>query len=253
MNKGELVEAIADIMSIGRYYRASKSSLIAFFTMLVVGALFCGPGPANAANYSSQQELVEKARLTIEKFAAHPGMDYFRSLAKKAKAIFIVPQILRGAFFLGGAGGSGVLLVREQATGKWSQPTFYTIGTASFGLQIGGDVSEVVFVVRTAKGLEEFYSSSIRLGSDFSVAAGPVGVGTGATGAFKAKSDLVMFSSNKGVYGGMSLKGSVIAFSDTSNRAYYGKNVRPIDILVRANASNPHSAALRAAVTKIAK
>jgi lipid-binding SYLF domain-containing protein len=75
----------------------------------------------------------------------------------------------------------------------------------------------------------------------------------GATGAFKAKSDLVMFSSNKGVYGGMSLKGSMIEFSDTSNRAYYGRNVRPVDILVRGTANNPNSDSLRAAVAKIAK
>lgn len=240
-------------MSYGQYGKVSKSGLTVFFTMLVVGVLFFGLGPANAANFSSQQELVEKARLTIEKFAADPRLGHFHSLAKRAKALFIVPQILRGAFFIGGAGGSGVLLVRDPATGKWSQPTFYTIGTASFGLQFGGDVSEAVFVVRTAKGLKEFYSSSIKVGSDFSVATGPKGGGTGAMGVFKPKSDLVMFSFNKGLYGGMSLKGSMIEFSEESNRAYYGRNVSAEDILVRTKARNPKSVALRLAVTKIAK
>jgi SH3 domain-containing YSC84-like protein 1 len=55
---------------------------------------------------------------------------------------------------VGGSGGSGVLLVKDDKTGEWSPPAFYTLGGASFGLQIGGEVSEVVLLVTTQKGLD---------------------------------------------------------------------------------------------------
>ncbi|HEY7532699.1 MAG TPA: lipid-binding SYLF domain-containing protein, partial [Nitrospiraceae bacterium] len=125
-----------------------------------------------------QQQLVDKARLTLEAFAADPDLkEPLRELGPQARALFIVPQFVRGAFIFGGAGGSGVLLVRDERTGKWGQPVFYNIGSASFGLQVGADVSEIVLVVRTRKGVEEFYRSDFKLGGNVGMAVGPVGTG----------------------------------------------------------------------------
>ena len=76
-----------------------------------------------------------------------------REMKGEAKGLFIMPQFVRGALVFGGAGGSGVLIVRDEKSKKWSEPVFYTIGSASFGLQIGGDVSEMIFVVRTRERL----------------------------------------------------------------------------------------------------
>ena len=116
--------------------------------------------PGISAAATEQEQLVEKAKLTIEAFATDPSVkEDVRGWSKEAKGLFIVPQLLRGAFVFGGAGGSGVLLVRDEKTGEWSQPVFYNIGAVTFGLQAGGDTSELIFVVRTQKGLEQFYRS----------------------------------------------------------------------------------------------
>ena len=113
--------------------------------------------PVFSAEAMAQQQLVDKAQMTLEAFGADPNLkDALRELGPQARALFIVPQFMRGAFVFGGAGGSGVLLVRNEKSGKWGQPAFYNIGSASFGLQIGADVSEIVLVVRTTKGVEEF-------------------------------------------------------------------------------------------------
>ncbi|NJN36782.1 MAG: metal-sensing transcriptional repressor [Nitrospiraceae bacterium] len=104
---------------------------------------------------------------------------------------------MRGAFVFGGAGGSGVLVVRDEKTKKWSEPAFYTIGSASFGLQVGGDVSELIFVVRTQKGLEQFYRSDVKLGTDTSIALGPAGAGASVKGI---TADLVAYARKKGVF-----------------------------------------------------
>ncbi len=121
---------------------------VLFGTMLALSAT-----PALAADAAEQQQLVDKAKMTVEAFAVDSGVGpATREMKGEAKALFIVPQFMRGAFVFGGAGGSGVLLVRDEKTKKWSEPAFYTIGSASFGLQIGGDVSEMIFVVRSQKG-----------------------------------------------------------------------------------------------------
>ena len=93
------------------------------------------------------------------------------------KGILIVPQFLKAAFGFGGAGGGGVFLARDEETGDWSQPVFYNLGALSFGLQIGGDASEMVIVVKKIGALESFYSSSFKLGGDANIAVGPAGGG----------------------------------------------------------------------------
>lgn len=205
--------------------------------------------PALAADAVEQQQLVDKAKLTVEAFISDPSVGpATRELKDEAKALFIVPQFLRGAFVFGGAGGSGVLIVRDEKTKQWSEPTFYTIGSASFGLQVGGDVSELVFVVRNQKGLEEFYRTDFKLGVDVSMAVGPVGGGGSAKGI---TADLVAYARKRGVFAGIAVDGSVIAVSDDSNAAYYGKAVRPTDIIVKQTVSNPKSSDLRNAAAKL--
>lgn len=205
--------------------------------------------PALAADAVEQQQLVDKAKLTVEAFISDPSVGpATRELKDEAKALFIVPQFLRGAFVFGGAGGSGVLIVRDEKTKQWSEPAFYTIGSASFGLQVGGDVSELVFVVRNQKGLEEFYRTDFKLGVDVSMAVGPVGGGGSAKGI---TADLVAYARKRGVFAGVAVDGSVIAVSDDSNAAYYGKAVRPTDIIVKQTVSNPKSSDLRNAAAKL--
>src|SRR3546814_7896369 len=69
---------------------------------------------------------------------------------KAAKGILIVPQLVKGGFIIGAEGGSGVFLARG-TDGSWSPPAFYTLGAGSIGLQIGGEVKEVVFVMMSDK------------------------------------------------------------------------------------------------------
>ncbi|HSA86574.1 MAG TPA: lipid-binding SYLF domain-containing protein [Nitrospira sp.] len=220
-----------------------------FMAGILIGILTAGaPVPAQASDFAEQQQVVEKAKMTLESFLTDPSVGpALRDLKSETKALFIVPQFLRGAFVFGGAGGHGVLIVRDEATKKWSEPAFYNIGSASFGLQVGGDVSEIIFVVRSQRGLEDFYRSEFKLGLDASMALGPVGEGGSLKGI---TADLVGYAKKKGIFAGMALDGSIITVSDDSNAAYYGKSVRPTDIIVKGSVSNPKSADLRNAAAK---
>jgi lipid-binding SYLF domain-containing protein len=229
----------------------SQSSVV---TMPVIATVLAGTmlgisvGPVLAAGSAEQQQVVDKAKMTLDSFLSDPSTGpALRDLKQQTKALFIVPQFIRGAFIFGGAGGSGVLIVRDEQTKKWSEPAFYNIGSASFGLQVGGDVSEIIFVVRNQKGLEEFYRSEFKLGADVSMAVGPVGEGGSMKGI---AADLVGYAKKKGAFAGIALDGSIITVSDDSNAAYYGRSVRPTDIIVKHSVSNPKSADLRNAATK---
>jgi lipid-binding SYLF domain-containing protein len=216
-----------------------------FLVAVTISAFVAGPlMPAGAAGPVEQQGLVDKSRVTFQSFMADPHMVWLQENLHQAKGLLIIPSLLKAGFFLGGSGGSGVLIVKDPQKGSWSQPAFYTLGSASFGLQIGGEAAEVIMMVRSQKALDALLKSSFKLGADTSVAVGPMGVGAKAN----VMADIFSFSRSKGAYAGISLEGAVIATRDKWNAAYYGKQASPVDILVAHAVSNPGSAELRAAV-----
>ena len=232
-------------------YRLAALGVTVLINVLAVAGLIAGPAPAFADDASEAQQLVEKAGLTFQNFAGDPNMGAFRDLVKRAKGVYIAPQVLRGAFIFGASGGSGVLLARDEKAEAWNGPAFYTIGEASFGLQIGGEASEVILLAMTERGVSKLLSTSVKLGADVSVAAGPVGAGVrGETAGLSV--DIVSFARSKGLYAGISLEGAVVATRDGLNQAYYGKAVTPTDILIRGGTSNPQAAKLIQAVAHVA-
>ena len=223
--------------------------VVAFFlsaAMIVTLAV-----PASADDKQEAAQLVEKAQMTLQSFMTDRSMEAFRDLIKDAKGVLIVPQLLKGAFIIGASGGSGVLLTRDGKADRWFGPAFYTLGGASFGLQIGGQASEVVLLVMTERGVASLMTNSIKLGADVGLAAGPVGIGVAASTA-NLSADILTFSRSKGLYGGISLDGAVVAPRGGLNEAYYAKQVTPTDIFVRREVTNRQARDLISEVTKLA-
>ena len=224
-------------------------------TALVVAVSAVGVLPAAgdaAKDARDAQQLVERAKLTVESFAADETVGKpVRNLIKKAKGVYIAPDVLRGAFIVGASGGSGVLLVRGDK-GQWNGPAFYTIGEASFGLQAGVDKSEVVLLIMSDRGVSSMLASSVKLGGDVSVAAGPVGAGATAETA-NVSADILSFARAKGLYAGASLEGAVMAKREGLNEAYYNKNdITPTEILIKGMAANKQAEPLKTEVNKLA-
>ena len=223
------------------------------FTIFLTAALVIfQAAPAAADDKQEATQLVEKARLTLDSFMHDSNMGPFRDLLKKAEGVLISPQLLKGAFFVGASGGSAVFLTRDKKTGQWSEPAFYTIGEASFGLQIGGEASEVIVLAMTDRGVKSLLTNSAKLGADVGIAVGPVGMGAAAATA-NLSADLLSFSRSKGLYGGVALDGAVVAVRGAWNDAYYGKKeVSPTDILVRHDVTNSQAMGLIEDVTRSA-
>jgi lipid-binding SYLF domain-containing protein len=206
-------------------------------TITIIAALVI---PVNAEKPIKQQLLVDQARITFESFMIDQNMAWFRDHMHEAKGFLIIPELLQGAFFVGGSGGRGVLVVKDQATGDWSQPVFYTLGSGSLGIQFGVEKSEIIMAVFTQKGLDRLYSTSFKLGGDVSIAAGPVGAGA----KYDVITDFVSFVRAKGIFAGVSLEGGMVKANDEWNELYYGKKVSSVGIVKHKLVSNPGSAEL---------
>jgi lipid-binding SYLF domain-containing protein len=217
-----------------------------FFCALMVGLVTFSTIQVTAAESAEEQELVDKAVLTLKHFLYHPDMSFFPEYLKKSVGVLIVPTFIKAGLVLGGAGGQGVLLVRDEKTGEWSEPAFYTLGSGSLGLQIGVEVSEVILLIKTRKVIDSLYASSLKLGGDISVAAGPAGRGAAAKGL---NADTISFALSKGVFAGISVEGAVITPKETANDAYYGTPVTPLEIIMFHKVTNPQSAQLRETLT----
>jgi len=185
--------------------------------------------------------LVSEARIVLLDFMRDPNQRWIQQHLSIARGVLISPRILRAGFIVGGSGGRALLVARDGRT--WAGPAFYDLVTANVGFQAGVDVSEVVIVVMTDKGLNSLLSPSFKIGVDASIAAGPVGAGARST----VTADLVAFTRAKGLYGGVNLDGTVVNANAAWDEMFYGRpNVVPTDILIRKTVTNSEAGPLLA-------
>lgn len=222
------------------------------FTAIVMAALLCSSAAVSfAADKAEAQSILDKSKGALSDMLGDENFSWLQGYLKTAKGVLIFPQVLKAGFFLGGSGGTGVLLVRNEATGSWSEPAFYTMGSVTFGLQIGGEAAEVVMLAMNQKAIDSLLSSSVKLGGDASIAVGPVGGGAkGAVTVPAVTADFISFTKAKGLYAGLNLDGSVLAVRDGLNSAYYGKAVTPKDIYVMKDVGSSGANELRSALGK---
>lgn len=203
--------------------------------------------PATAKSKQEKAEgLVEKAADTVNYFAGDSAYGPLWSTADNAKAMVIIPRSYRGGFIFGASGGNAIMIARND-DGTWSEPTFFTVGSVSFGFQAGVEASETVLLVMTQRGMERLLSTTVKLGADLSIAAGPLGAGAKAQTA-----DILAFSRSRGLYGGVSLEGALLKTRRSWNEAYYNAPVTPADIIYREKVANPLSSQLQSAVWTLA-
>lgn len=200
---------------------------------------------APIARASEQQNIVDLARVAFDEIRNDPNFSSFAAYFPKAKAVLIMPRLVKGGFFLGGEGGRGVLLARTPKTGAWSYPAFYVMGSASIGLQFGAQVSQVVFLIMTEGGLKKLLSGSVTLGVDANVAIGPLGAGVEAGSTPNVDVDFLSFARTQGAFIGVSFEGAVLKPDDAWTEAYYGKPLSAADVVIDSQAGNASAEPLR--------
>lgn len=172
---------------------------------------------------NDQQLVVDKARIVVESFLNDPDFAQMRVYVQNAYGVLIIPDLLKGGFFVGVEHGTGVLLARDPQSGDWSQPAFFDLWGGSFGLQFGGQTSDAIFTLMNAGAVQQLMSSRFQMGADASVAVGELGAGVGAGTTIQFGEDVYAFARNMGLYGGLALDGTYVTPQDAWNQALYGQ------------------------------
>jgi lipid-binding SYLF domain-containing protein len=199
-------------------------------------------GARAALALTPQQEVLDKSRITFDKLITSVEFGELPGYMKRAKAIMIFPELYKGGFVIGAEGGHGILTSRG-AQG-WSQPAFYDLAAGSLGLQIGGQVSEVVLTIMSDKALNAVLDNQLKFGGDMAIAVGPIGKGIGADTTTNMQADVYSFAKTAGLFGGVSFEGAGILKKDDWNHAYYGQGATPRGIVMENKFSNPNTQAL---------
>ena len=173
--------------------------------------------PAMAA--SDVGELLRHANQTVIHMRHDPALGPAKDMLSHARAIYIVPKLVKGGFIFGAEGGDGVLLKRT-AHG-WSQPRFYGMGSGSFGLQIGLEQAELVFIINSERALRGIEGGNFKIGGNGGITVATLSAG--AEGATTLRGgDMVVWTSATGAYGGLTFNGSVIKADEDENAAFKG-------------------------------
>lgn len=211
--------------------------------LLLLAAIVAAP--VRAEPVTDQTRMVARAVATVERLRREANLapDLERALAR-ARAVLVVPDLVKGGFVVGAEYGTGVLLTRG-ADGQWSGPAFYSVASGSVGLQVGVQNAETVYVILTQGGLDAILSNRIKAGAEAGVAVVTAGAGAEASTTSNLGADIVAFSKAVGLFGGASLEGAGILPRHSWNAAYYGGNPQPEDILLTRSVDNPQADRLR--------
>lgn len=193
----------------------------------LVAALLASCLVASATSAATEQEIVDQSVEILRAFRQMPEQEIPRRILDDARGLAII-RVLKIGFGVSGKGGEGVVVAR---TGHgWSGPSFIGLGGAGWGLQIGAQLTDFIFVLNNDAAVRAFSrDGNVKLGADVSAAAGPVGrdlqAGVTSTAA------VYTYSRSKGLFAGISLEGAIIGTQKTANARYYGRVVGARSIL----------------------
>ncbi len=218
--------------------------------LLLAVTMLAAPLLTGCAHNDTPQPLVDNATLAVQNMlTTEPGGRDAISVLRRARAVVICPNIFRGALVFGGEGGE-CLMVARAAGGSWSNPAFYSLGSGSFGAQIGVQNAQVLMLIRTTDGLNALLNSQFKFGADAGITAANFGGNAGGALSTALDADIIIFSKTEGLYGGISLNGSILSSDSGKDQAYYGNAVDARQIVVNMQGANPGANPLRAMLTR---
>jgi lipid-binding SYLF domain-containing protein len=226
----------------GIYFEGLSMNL---FSKLAVGFAMAASlltASAPAARAADEAGLLNDAIGTVDDLRHSPNFDAARHAMRGARAVLIVPALVKGGFIFGAEGGSGVLLARTHS--GWSSPAFYTLGSASFGFQAGLQKAELVMIITSDRALRALQRSKFKIGAGLGLTVVTLGAGVEGATTGNLSGDIIVWSQAAGIYGGISLNGSVVAPDDKANARFYGGATRTETILANG-VKNPAAAELR--------
>ena len=201
------------------------------------------------AGSGGEQTLVDRAALTLQEMMTQTVSQDPKTLLRQAKGVMICPRVFKAGFFIGGEGGSCVMLARS-GNGTWSYPTFYDLASGSLGFQIGVQDSQLLLLIMNSRGLNAVMDSQVRLGANLSVAVATMGLGVQGSTTAAVGADIIAFAAARGLFGGISLEGSLMSARVDENQSYYGQPYGARQIVQQMQGTNAGADPLREVLTR---
>jgi lipid-binding SYLF domain-containing protein len=208
-----------------------------------LGALLLGAIALPAFGQDKEQDRVKNAGNVIHEIMNIPD-DIPQSIIDKADCVVVLPSVVKFAIGIGGSYGRGVMTCRggKSFRGRWGAPTMMALEGGSFGLQLGGQATDFVLLLMSAKSADNILTSKVKLGGDASAAAGPVGRTASAETDVTLRAEILSYSRARGLFAGISLSGSTLRPDNDANKNLYGKEVSAKDIVFNRAVPVPPSA-----------
>jgi SH3 domain-containing YSC84-like protein 1 len=207
--------------------------------LLLVGVGLACVSSARAADTQKLDARIDAAHAVLHELMATPDKGVPLDIAAKAHCVAVIPGFKKGAFLVGAQYGQGVATCRT-ATG-WSAPVFIQLMGASFGLQAGGQSTDLVLVGVNAKSLDDLLKDKVKLGGDVAASAGPVGRNSQASTTELANAEFLTYSRSQGLFAGVDLTGDEVHQNSKDTTAYYGKDI-PYQVILSGKTPTPASA-----------
>jgi lipid-binding SYLF domain-containing protein len=188
------------------------------------------------AGESESKRLRESAEV-LNDIMKTPDRSIPQDLLQKAHCAVVIPGMKKGGFIVGAKYGRGFASCRLPGGKGWSAPYAMRAEGGSFGFQIGGAESDLVFLIMSERGMKGLLSSKFTLGGEATAAAGPVGRDTQAQTDATMRAEILTWSRSRGVFGGVALQGATLRADADVNTLLYGAKT-PEDIL-RGRATTP--------------
>jgi SH3 domain-containing YSC84-like protein 1 len=189
---------------------------------------------------SSEGKRIEEAATVLREIHNVPDKDIPQDLWDKAECVVVVPGLKKAAFVVGGEYGKGVMSCRHE--GAWTPPIFMEVGKGSWGLQIGAQSIDLVFLVMNRSGMEKLLRNKVSLGVEASVAAGPVGRDARAATDVQMKAEILSYSRTQGLFAGVNISGGVVKANVDDNADMYGAGVSTRHIVMDGGVPVPAAA-----------
>jgi lipid-binding SYLF domain-containing protein len=220
--------------------RGTKSLIV-----MIAGLLACGPvlSAKNPSEAKAEQERLQNAGKVMQEILHVPD-NIPQDLLDKARCVVVMPSVLKAAVVVGGSYGRGTMVCRggKDFSGPWGAPAMYALEGGSFGLQIGGEATDFVFLLMNDRAATSLLKSKVRLGADASAAAGPKGRSASADTDAYMRAEILSYSRARGVFAGISLEGSTLRPDGEANRKLYGKSMSAAEIIAESDADAPSAA-----------
>jgi len=205
-------------------------------------AVFLVLSTAVVSAQDKEQDRLENCGVVMEEIVNVPD-NIPHALLEKAECVVVIPSVMKAALGIGGSYGRGAMVCRSGKTfdGPWGAPAMYALESGSFGLQLGGEATDLVLLVMNDRGVNALLSTKVTLGGTMSAAAGPKGREMTASTDASMRAEILSYSRSRGLFAGVSLEGVSLRPDDDASAEVYGRKITARQIVTGKGIAVPPS------------